>query len=362
LLSGTLFCEHCKLEKGEIKLLRSAGKYQQMGCLRGAQHQAGCPLKSSKSVLQIEERLLNFIREHLLGDEAIATIVKRANAYLAEVAKKPPTDVANLAKQVDTLKRKRDRLVLQLEDMDEESGARAVKRRLAELEKQINLASAEIERAGGRERRRPKPLTVASATKLVEKLRDLLNDQGKAAAAAAIREITGPIMISPKPYASGKRGQRWIAKFGPNLLRAMQLVADEPLPIQADSGSVIELDLDRVTAFDKLLPELLALKKGGKQKQQDLAAAKNLSRGYVSEILRAANLAGIVGAEATTGKAKQAVELHRKIALRLKARKSMRSIVKELKCPESAVRRVSRWMELTGQFVNEDEPGLEQAS
>jgi DNA invertase Pin-like site-specific DNA recombinase len=362
LFSGTLFCEHCGLEKGEIKLIRSAGKYQQMSCLRGSQHQAGCPLKSSKSVSQIEERLLAFIRECLLSDEAVSLIVKRANEYLAEEAKKPQTDVAKLAQQVDSLKRKRDRLVLQLEDMDDETGAQAVRLRIADLQKQIKFASAEIDRQGGREKRRPKPLTVAGARKLIEKLRDLLNDQGKAAAAAAIREITGPIMISPKPYESGKRGQRWIAKFGPNLLRAMQLVTDEPLPTQADGAPVIELDLDRVTAFDKLLPDLLELKKGGKRKQQELAAAKSLSRGYVSEIMRVANLAGLEGAEPTTGKAKQAAERNREIASLLKARKSMRSIVKELNCSESTVRRVKRWMELADQFVNQGDGGLEQAS
>ena len=64
LFSGTLVCDYCQ---GEIKLMRSAGKYRQMGCLNGLQHAHDCKLSSSKSVTVIEDCLLSFIRDNLFN-------------------------------------------------------------------------------------------------------------------------------------------------------------------------------------------------------------------------------------------------------------------------------------------------------
>ena len=86
LFSGTLICDYCG---AEIKLIRSAGKYQQMGCLNGAQHAHGCKLSTSKSVKIIEDCLLNFIRSNLLTEAVVERVFKKANAFFEQEARKP---------------------------------------------------------------------------------------------------------------------------------------------------------------------------------------------------------------------------------------------------------------------------------
>lgn len=81
--SGTLFCDDCG---EELKLIRSAAEYKQMGCLNGTMHSGDCQFRKSKSVRVIEECLLGYLRNQLLTESIVEELVVRVNRMIAEQA------------------------------------------------------------------------------------------------------------------------------------------------------------------------------------------------------------------------------------------------------------------------------------
>jgi len=150
LFSGTLFCEYCE---AEVKLMRSAGNYRQMGCLNGMQHAHGCKLSSSKSVRVIEDCLLAFIRTHLFTDSVVEGVLQKANAYFEEEARKPRVDTTPLKAEARKLMANIRKYQSFIEEEPDETLCRSHNARVKELQGRLNEVQAKIHDAKRRNRR-----------------------------------------------------------------------------------------------------------------------------------------------------------------------------------------------------------------
>jgi DNA invertase Pin-like site-specific DNA recombinase len=173
LFSGTLACEYCE---DEIKLLRSAGKYKQMGCLNGMQHAHDCKLSSTKSVTVIEDCVLGFIRSNLFTAPAIEHVLKKANAFFQREACKPQVDTAPLKAEERKLKANVRKYQQFIEEEPDEALCRSHNIRIKELQGRLNEVQATIREAERQNRKPPKPLNLDSSNRYVPDLRDLLNE------------------------------------------------------------------------------------------------------------------------------------------------------------------------------------------
>jgi DNA invertase Pin-like site-specific DNA recombinase len=85
LFSGTACCEYCSTPERlkELVLTRSAGDYKTLRCICGTQGRHGCKLTTSKSVRIVEQSLLTFLRDTLLGDAVVEQLVEAGNACIS---------------------------------------------------------------------------------------------------------------------------------------------------------------------------------------------------------------------------------------------------------------------------------------
>jgi DNA invertase Pin-like site-specific DNA recombinase len=343
LFSGTLYCQHCK---AELKLIRSTTKYKQLGCLNGTHGAHECRLSGSKSTRIIEETLLGFLRDQLLTQPRMAELIAKAKEYVAEEAKKPQVDTAPLKTKLRKLEIKRDKLISKVEETDDAELSKAYHQRVLVLQKEINQVNAEISEANTRNRKKAAPLDEAAASGYLADLRGSLG-RDVAAAAEAIRQLTGPIMIRQDPISGKRRGGRWIATFSPTLVRLLQRLKGNNFTVdalaQVDEPQPVEIVIDKSPKYETLAPKFRELKKKGAS-IESIASAHKMSYGYAEAILHF----GMTGERPVWKRGKKtgsgagaAKYLHIKeqvVQLRDKKR-SIKKIAKELNVSEQTVRR-----------------------
>jgi hypothetical protein len=144
LFSGTLFCGPCG---HELKLVRSAGKYKVMGCLNGPMGKHGCKLSTSKSTRIIEESLLGYLRDRLLTEEHVESLVGKANAYLVEEAAKPRVNTAPIKTKIREKEVAIKKLVGRIEKTDMEAVIRSYEKRIAEYQKEVDELKRQLREA-----------------------------------------------------------------------------------------------------------------------------------------------------------------------------------------------------------------------
>ena len=223
LFSGTLFCGYCGRE---LLLHRSAGKYKSMGCLNGATRAHDCKLATSKSTRIIERCLLDFIREHLVTEDVIASLVAKANEHLAEQAAQPKSDTAPLKSQIKALQAKIDKLVRRVEETDNDALCEGYHRRITQHQRQVISFREQLRDEQSLGADVPPPLDVARVQAYLKDLSDVLN-QSIPESADAIRALTGRIEIRQEEIPGRSRGARWIASFSPNLVALLGKVAQD---------------------------------------------------------------------------------------------------------------------------------------
>lgn len=290
LFSGTLFCEHCK---NELRLNRSKGKYKVMACLNGSTGVHDCPLTTSKSTQIIEDCLLGYIRDSIMSDSVIKDLVKRANVFLEQEARKPQVNTAPMKAKLRDYQTRIKKLVRKFEKELDETVGEVYHARIKELQKEVNELRTTIREAESHNQKPPAPLDIQRATVFVADLRGLLN-QEIPMAAEAIRTLTGPIMIRQEKIP-GKRGARWIAKFSPDLVALLRKLAqDKGYPdspalaaIPADKPSV-EVIIDKVPKYELLAPVFKQLRHNGAS-VESIAHAHGMCRPYALEILEFAD-------------------------------------------------------------------------
>lgn len=234
LFSGTLYCGYCANK--EITLMHSSKDYKYLGCSHGHERVHNCKLVSSKSIRTIEQCLLGYICDHLLGEAELKRLVADANRYLAEDAKKPRADLSPLLskrRKLETSVRKYQNLI---EDSDSPEVQGRHDKRVQELQKELNQLIAEIRTRQAESQPTPAALDLERVTELVKNPRQLFN-QSIPAAAEVIRALTGPIAITQESNPGRKRGARWFAQFRPNVLTLLSDTAQK-----ADSPDSVTLE------------------------------------------------------------------------------------------------------------------------
>jgi DNA invertase Pin-like site-specific DNA recombinase len=209
LFNGTLFCFYCD---GELTLLRSAGIQQQMCCPRGRDRRCGCKLRSSKSVIAIEECLLGHIRDSLLTDAAIDHLVKLTNRVLEEESTKPLPDEKPLRQKERQLRTQIARLNTRVAECDDRDAAKSLVVTLGKRQRELERLLPQLRAADSRVRLRTTRITREAVVQALQDIRGLMNEDKKVAG-LAIRELTGPIRVRQDDAPGTKNKSRWIAEF-----------------------------------------------------------------------------------------------------------------------------------------------------
>lgn len=322
LFSGTLFCEYCG---EELKLIRSTEKSKQLGCINGVQRLHGCKLHSSKSVRIIEECLLGFLRETILANSQVESLVLKANAALQLEAEKPEVDTAPLRAKSRRLDSKIKKLVAMIEDEPEKDLCLAHNRRVKELQKELNSLSAQVREADRAKRKPAKLLSVKKVCEYLVSFREVLS-QEIPVAATALRALTGPITVRQENLP-GRRRARWIATFSPDLLQVLRYLAEDKSEIPAAAigteMGAIDVPIDKVAKYELLAPLFKKLRDEG-MSVNSIASMHGMAWTQANEILKFADTGLRPKRPKPTGEgsgfkkvkykeiAKKAVELHDK--------------------------------------------------
>ncbi|WP_437192503.1 helix-turn-helix domain-containing protein [Planctomicrobium sp. SH527] len=118
-------------------------------------------------------------------------------------------------------------------------------------------------------------------------------------AAAAIRQLTGPISITQEPIPGKKHGARWIATFSPNLLALLhQIAKDKDYPdsmtLEFLSHGIwttpmeVSAVIDEIPKYERLAPIFKEMRDNGAS-IQTIAAAHELTWDQVKKILHFAD-------------------------------------------------------------------------
>lgn len=290
LFSGTLFCEYCG---AELKLIRSTKDSKQIGCLSGHKGLHGCKLTSSKSTRIVEESLLRFLCDEILTKARVEKLVEQANAVIEQEALKPRINTVPQKAELRKLEAKRKKLVLRVENEEDEELCDGYHQRVKELQTTINRLRAEIREVEAQQRKRPKPLPLDRAVTLLTDVGKLFNEEIPVAA-QAIRTLTGPIKIRQEPIPGRKNGARWIATFSPDLLRVLKYAAQESRDSSVLAGdrpgeaTTIELVIEKTPRYEKMAPVFKQMRDGGAS-IQSIAAAHGTTWADVERVLHFAD-------------------------------------------------------------------------
>jgi DNA invertase Pin-like site-specific DNA recombinase len=223
LFSGSLFCGYCG---HELTLMRSAGRYKVMGCTNGPAGKHGCGLRTTKSTRIIERSLLGLLRDRVLTEEAVDSLVGRANALLAEEARRPRAGTGPLRAELRRREAAVAKLFLRVEAADDEELCRAYDRRIKEHQREVARLRGELRQAEEQNAAPPALLDRGRVRSLLADLRGLLS-QEIPAAAEAIRAWSGRITIRQEEVPGRKTGAKWVASFSPDLLGWLRRAAQE---------------------------------------------------------------------------------------------------------------------------------------
>jgi DNA-binding CsgD family transcriptional regulator len=197
-----------------------------MYCPNGHTATGGCKLKTNKTVSIIENALLTFLLNHILTQEAVGTLVTKANDYLAELAAQPSAEVGSLRAEVKRLQQKMKRLVPLAEDAEDDKIRLTYHARITELGRQATAKAKVLRDIQPFDTSRLRPLDQGRLQSYLSDARSILN-QETPVAAEALRALTGPIKITQLQDPNRKWGATWIAKFQPKLIDLLRFVSKQ---------------------------------------------------------------------------------------------------------------------------------------
>jgi hypothetical protein len=264
LTSGTCVCDDCS---HELTLSHSDGKYKSFYCPNGACRRFNCTLTTRKSTRVIEDRILTYLLNHIMTDEAVASLVSKTNGYLANLIASPPAGSDKLKTEIRSIKQKIERLVRDNEDEPDEATRAGFRKRIRELHQELASKTNELRKLQPADLTSVKLLDEAQMKAYLAEARLLLN-QDIPVAAETLHALTGEIRIK-QGEPDGRRGAPWIAMFTPqliNLLRFISKRADSPDCCTLDllcnaiwiTNEPYELTIGSVPKYEQLAPAVLA--------------------------------------------------------------------------------------------------------
>ncbi len=276
-------------------VLGRTGKYASFFCSNGRNHGKGCRLRTYKSVKLLDDKILGFVRQHVLTKEVIETALADANRCLAEQARRPRQDTQPILAELKRVKSLRDRLA-DLFDREPEDGLDALVAKLRQHERRIKELQQQLKDAEVRESA-PQAMTPVDVEAMLQDLHGLLTED-VALSAPILAKLTGPIEVR-EGDASGRKIQPWIARFRPNIAAfiaeagqrvdqdnqtAWQFAAQQP----DQPTDYVEIVIDEVPQYERLAAEFKELRDKGNS-VNSIGAAYGLIWSRVAEILHFAD-------------------------------------------------------------------------
>jgi DNA invertase Pin-like site-specific DNA recombinase len=191
---------------------RSTGKYKSFFCLNALHGAHDCKNRGYKSARIIDEAVLNVVSAAIFTEEFTAELTAEVNAVLAAAAGRPKGSTKKLEQEIAKRERQIARVNRNLEEMEGDTAIKAVIRKVAEMERDLESLRAEF--VAERRRNQSPPVTrVKEKDVLVQlnRLRDvLLSDVG--AAAPVLKALVGDVVIDARTV-EGKVRPQMTARF-----------------------------------------------------------------------------------------------------------------------------------------------------
>ena len=203
-----LYCHYCD----KPLWLNRAGKYSHLCCLRGKEGAHRCELRTSKSLSIIDDCILAFIKEQVLDEASVDSLIEQANAFLKEEAAKPKADTVELGQQIQKqkgfIKRQAERLVILGDCVAAETLIQAI----TTAEGEVKRLEAELAVANSANFR-PEIIDRAVIAELMTNLRELLQTD-VISSHQILAKALGRVYITQGPKR--ERYHSWIAELNIN--------------------------------------------------------------------------------------------------------------------------------------------------
>ena len=191
---------------------RSTGKYKSFFCLNAVYGAHDCKNRGYKSARIIDEAVLGAVSAAVFTEEFTAELTKEVNAALAAAARRPKGSTVKLEREIAKREQQIARVNRNLEEMEGDAAIKAIIRKVAEMERDLESLRAEL--VAERRRNQSPPVTrVKEKDVLAElnQLRDvLLSDVGTAA--TVLKTLVGDVVIEARKV-QGQAKPEMVARF-----------------------------------------------------------------------------------------------------------------------------------------------------
>ena len=191
---------------------RSTGKYKSFFCCNAVYGAHDCKNRGYKSARIIDEAVLGAISAAIFTEEFTAELTKEVNAALAAAARRPKGSTVKLEREIAKREQQIARVNRNLEEMEGDAAIKAIIRKVAEMERDLESLRAQL--VAERRRNQSPPVTrVKEKDVLAElnQLRDvLLSDVGTAA--IVLKTLVGDVVIETRTV-EGQAKPQMVARF-----------------------------------------------------------------------------------------------------------------------------------------------------
>ena len=191
---------------------RSTGKYKSFFCCNAVYGAHDCKNRGYKSARIIDEAVLGAISAAIFTEEFTAELTKEVNAALAAAARRPKGSTVKLEREIAKREQQIARVNRNLEEMGDDAAIKAIIRKVAEMERDLESLRAQL--VAERRRNQSPPVTrVKEKDVLAElnQLRDvLLSDVGTAA--MVLKTLVGDVVIETRTV-EGQAKPQMVARF-----------------------------------------------------------------------------------------------------------------------------------------------------
>ena len=191
---------------------RSTGKYKSFFCCNAVYGAHDCKNRGYKSARIIDEAVLGAISAAIFTEEFTAELTKEVNAALAAAARRPKGSTVKLEREIAKREQQIARVNRNLEEMGDDAAIKAIIRKVAEMERDLESLRAQL--VAERRRNQSPPVTrVKEKDVLAElnQLRDvLLSDVGTAA--IVLKTLVGDVVIETRTV-EGQAKPQMVARF-----------------------------------------------------------------------------------------------------------------------------------------------------
>ncbi len=216
IVDGLLYCPHCDRP---LRLVRSHGKYQQVGCVNGTEQVHNCTLRSSKSVRHVSTGLLEYVKEKLLTEEVITELVNQANTFLAEEAAKPKVDITPIETALTEATAQQKKLIEFVVANQSKHDMSAYLTRSDQLGERIGDLQEQLKAAKAANAAPPPPI---KAEDVLARLDDLcrLFEQSVEKSAEVLKLLLGKVVVQ-EVAIKGRKRKAWIGHVNGDLVPLM---------------------------------------------------------------------------------------------------------------------------------------------